>query len=358
MAARGPLLLVVSALLAHITPRVILVHAFPIVIGPNCSNASLGSCNRALQQALSSRCPRTGCTVVLQPGRYTWDMGTPVQATGLASLTLQGHGATLTLSGDNIAGPALLSFNTCSNLTLLGFTVDALRPLYTVGNVVAVNTTTSSFVMLIDPKSYPLAPHSKVTTSTCVPPLHSWMRTTQAILGWDPEQNRPAGGRGKKEVDIYQLDAPKDSFCLVDASHAIVQVLGSRMSGHAGIHEVSVGQTLLIRHVVYTSTAVLVQNCSRVTGPLTDYVRECAMFRFILVHPTPSRHRCQLARVAVDDVTLLAAPGMGFRAERSRSLRLSRYQVTRTSGMVLIVLSLVACFLLSVVCCLLFVVCC
>lgn len=268
------------------------VDAHRVTIGPSCNAEPLGACNQALLQALSACSPRD-CSIVLQPGSYRWSMEMPVRASGL-DVKLEAHGAVLQLTGPAVRAPALLQFDNCTSVTVAGLTIDAPRPLYTLGLVESTQNATSSFRMRVDPLQYPL-----VSASASGRPrlLWPWLGYAQSVLGWDPKRNRPGGPA--KAVDIYQLDAQSDSFRAVEESVAEVHVSSSYMTNGAGFGEIKVGQTLLVRHAVYTSTGLLVNNCSN---------------------------------VSIQDVTLFACPGMGFKAQRSRDLMLTRYRVTRAKG--------------------------
>jgi hypothetical protein len=260
-------------------------------VDPSCSTQPLGACNHALQAALSA-CPLQDCSIELEPGNYSWHMGVPVSANGLERLRLSAHGATLQLTGPAISGPALLQFEGCQELAVLGLTVDAPRPLYTLGVVESIDNATSSFRMRVDPTQYPLA-----ASTGGAGLLWPWLSRAQAVLGWDATQNRPGGSA--KAVDIYQLKAPAGSFRLVEAAVAEVQVISSYLTNGDGFREIKPGQTVLVRHVVYTAVGLLVMNCSD---------------------------------VLIEDVKLFASPGMGFKAQRSRGLTLTRYRVARAAG--------------------------
>lgn len=255
-------------------------------VSPSCSAMALGACNRALQQALSA-CPRVDCTVVIAPGDYCWSMGLPVRASGLVRLTIQAHAAVLQLTGPQILPPAILSFEDCDAVTVQGLSMAAPRPLFTMGRVTAVDNASASFGLQVDSSQYPLL-------SDAGPLVQPWIGQAQAILSWNPLKNRPS-----KDVDIYQLKIPPGSFRPLNASHAVVTVTGSYMTGKHGISSIARGQTLVVRHAVYTSVGLLFQNSSD---------------------------------VVVEDVTLNAAPGMGFRAERCHGVRLTRYRVARADG--------------------------
>ena len=220
-------------------------------------------------------------------------MGIPVRASGL-NVTLEAHGAVLQLTGPTVAGPALLQFDDCTSVTVIGVTMDAPRPLYTLGRVESTENSTSSFRFHVDPLQYPLVNSSMPSEQRLLWP---WLGYAQAVLGWDPQQNRPGGPA--KAVDIFQLNARPGSFRAVDQGVAEVHVSSSYMTNGAGFAAIRPGQTLIVRHAVYTSAGLFMNNCSK---------------------------------VVIQDVTLHAAPGMGFVADRSRDLTLTRYRVARAEG--------------------------
>jgi hypothetical protein len=260
-----------------------------IRIAPNCSSQPLGSCNTALQFAFSARCPAVNCTVVLQRGNYLWSLRSAVIATGLRNLTVLADGATLQLTGSMEGhGPGVLVFAQCDGVRVQGLAMDAPRSFYTLARVVHKSVNASTVTVEVDPAQYPLL---KPASNELLMP---WLATAQAILGWDPVHNRPAG----THVDIYQMSAPAGSFHVINASHASLRVIGSVVSGKAGIGDITNG-LLVIRHAVYTIPALVAKDCTDIE----------------LLH-----------------VTLYAAPGMGFRAERCVNVRLDHYRVSRAAG--------------------------
>jgi hypothetical protein len=202
-----------------------------VLVTPACNP---GGCTAAIAAALAACAPvTTGCTVQLAPGKYNITGASyaapPFAIDGARNLAVQGYGAQLV--ADNIF--TLFTVVNSVNVTFAGFSVDMSRLPFTYGQVSAANSSAST--VSFNATAYPFA---------SLQPKYPWLAQAQAILQYDPVNDRPA----VDAVDIYAL-SPALPVTYLGADP--VTGAGNLTVGAA----LPVGAWVIVRHQVYVYNA-------------------------------------------------------------------------------------------------------
>jgi hypothetical protein len=156
------------------------------------------------------------------------------------------------------------------NVSFGSFALDSRRPFFTLGTVTSASAAASE--LQFDESVY--APDAAA---------FPWILSAQAAIGFDPAQNIFLKGG----VDDYWTSSPR----------AVTYLGGGRLSVAAAL---PVGQAVVLRHAVYSYNA------------FSAY---------------------QSDGIAVSDVTLFAAPGMGFYAANCSGITLDNLQIRRRGAL-------------------------
>lgn len=233
----------------------------------------------AILNALKELASQGGGTLLLAPGRYPCRGGEPrpdgrtrqpsVTATGLDRVTIDGQGAVLV--GQDVAG--LFQVSRSQRVTIKWLTIDWDPLPHTSGRVVAVIPAENAFDL--EPQI----------------PLHPLPgRIVQAVLAYNPQRHRLAdNGWG-----LYQTQGERDDKPVVALPDGRLRVF---LKKEATLPEV--GWSVVVRHQVYGHNAFTFSGCTDVT---------------------------------LENVTILAAPGMGLVAWGCEDVALRRVRIVPGEG--------------------------
>ena len=251
--------------------------ALTVPVSPSCASGGAGACVSAIEAAVKT-CSGSAqpCTVQLAAGSYTLG-GAPfanplMTFSGIRDVAIVGAGAdatTLVLSDVN----GIFAFASSSNVTLSGFSVDSVRPYFTLGTVVASAGSHSN--LTFDAGAYPVDLAK-----------YPWLAHAQAAIGYDPVNDRFL----KNGVDDYWLDAPQSVAFLSTSGPAALLTVSSALP---------VGQAVVLRHQVYSYNFLSCYSCDD---------------------------------LLVSGVTLYATPGMGVFTANSSNVVMDALKIAKRPG--------------------------
>eukprot|EP01084_Bolivina_argentea_P267178 453467_1 len=255
-------------------------HASTCTLSPSCNNG-----NQCLSDFKScvSNCDHNICSIEFETGDYNWLFhSNSAQGVLISNINnLHIYGSTYSQVKIIIHGlNGVFSISNCNNFTMSNIVIDMYRLPFTYGIVIKTNISSQQFTLQFNETQYQIEPNPYLNDGE----NYKWLYNVGAILGYDPINKHP------QHPDIYTQSGPNQMVksAIINTSNPSKSTM---IIETTGIHSISNGQYLIIRHQVYS-------------------------YNFMSVYESNN--------IQLTNITVYTIPGMGFYASKCINIHLDR----------------------------------